>query len=498
MRRVVCVWLPTWPTDRLRRTSDAPPQDKPVVVAQRQGSRRLIYAADAAAQALGIRPGLTVAVAQAMHPVITVAEAQPEADALALERLAVWALRYSPLVAADPPDGLVIDVTGATYLHGGEAAMLVDLEARLARARVVARAALAETGAAAWGLARFAPPGTIVPPGGVAAATAGMPTAALRFDADMVAGLSDIGIDTVGELVAAPRPSIALRFGSSVTGALDRLFGRVPEFLDPVLPPSIPHAALRFAEPLMHANGLAIALDKLAAALCAEMEASGIGARRLDLRFRRVDNQVAALRVEAARATRDPAHLIRLFGERLETIDPGFGIEAAVLVAARVEPLSLRHLETRADEEDAEPDLSPLIDQIVGRIGAGGVYRLTPVESDIPERSARALPALAPPTGRSWDDGPRPQRLLDPPQPVEVIALLPDHPPRLYVWAGRRHDVVQADGPESVFGEWWVSDAEVFSSRDYYRVQDSEGGRAWLVRATGFGGMRWYIQGLFA
>ena len=81
---------------------------------------------------------------------------------------------------------------------------------------------------------------------------------------------------------------------------------------------------------------------------------------------------------------------------------------------------------------------------------------------------------------------------------LDVMALLPDHPPRFYLWNGRRHDVVQADGPESVFGEWWVSDAEVFSSRDYYRVQDSQGGRAWLVRATGAKGMRWYIQGLFA
>lgn len=498
MRRAVCVWLPTWPTDRLRRAPDALPPGRPVVVAERQGSRRLVHAADAEAQALGIRPGVTVALAQAMHPMITVVDARPEADAAALERLAVWALRYSPLVAADPPDGLVIDVTGAVHLHGGEAALLADLVARLGRAGVAARGALAETRAAAWALARFALPATIVPPGGIPSVVEGLSTAALRLDPETVTALADIGIDTIGELAAAPRRSIALRFGASVTGALDRLYGRTPELLDPVLPPSIPQATLRFPEPLMHANGLALALGQLAATLCAELEADGLGARRLDLRFRRVDNQVTALRVGAARATRDPVHVARLFGERLETIDPGFGIETAVLVASRVEPLSLRQLEARADDEEAEPDLAPLVDRIAGRIGSARVYRLAPVESDIPERSIKPVPALAPPTGKNWDDGPRPQRLLHPPQPVEVVALLPDHPPRFYIWNGRRHDVVLADGPESVFGEWWVSDAEIFHVRDYYRVQDSDGGRAWLVRATGPDGMRWYIQGLFA
>lgn len=432
-----------------------------------------------------------------MHPQITVAEADLAADAAGLERLAVWALRYAPLVAADPPDGLVLDVSGAAHLHGGEAALLRDLARRLTRAGVESRAAIAGTWAAAWALARYAP-GAVVDTDGLTRAVADLPVAALRLGGDCVTALSEAGIDTIGELAAMPRVSLALRFGSGLTGALDRLYGRVPEFFESVLAPSIPHARLTFADPLMHANGLAIAIQRLAAALCADLEAAALGARRLDLRFRRVDNDVAALRVGASRATRDPAHIGRLFGERLETIDPGFGIEAAVLAATIVEPLDLRQLETRAADEDGERDLAALVDRIAGRIGERRIYRLAPVESDIPERSARLLPALAPALGRSWDDGPRPHRLLDPPQPIEVVALLPDHPPRLFIWNGRRHQVVQADGPESVFGEWWLSDAEIFHLRDYYKVQDAEGGRTWLLRATGPAGVRWYVQGIFA
>ena len=432
-----------------------------------------------------------------MHPDVTVVDADLAADAAGLERLAVWALRYAPLVAADPPDALVLDVAGAAHLHDGEAALLSDLSRRLARNGIASRTALAETWAAARGLARHAADRVIIPTGGVAAAVVNLPVAALGLEPPQVEALSEAGIDTVGELAATPRVSIALRFGSAVTGALDRMYGQVPEFFEPVLAPSIPHARLSFAEPLMHATGLAIALDRLAAALCADLEAAALGARQLDLRFRRVDNQLAALRVGASRATRDPSHIARLFGERLQTIDPGFGVEAALLAAIRVEPLSLRQLETRGRDED-EIDLASLVDRVAGRIGGGRVYRLAVVESDIPERAATAVPALSPPTGRTWDDSPRPHRLLHPPEPIDVVALLPDHPPRVFTWRGRRHAVVQADGPESFYGEWWLSDAEVFSSRDYYKVQDSDGGRFWLVRANGPQAMRWYIQGLFA
>lgn len=497
MRRVVSVWLPTWPTDRLRRTPGAPLPGRPVIVAAQDGSRRLVAAADAAARRLGIRLGITVALAQATTPGLTVVDADPEGDAAGLVRLAAWALRYSPVAAADPPDGLVIDVAGAAHLLGGEAALLDDLTGRLGRGGVAAQVAVADTWAAASGLARFAP-GTIAPPGGVALAIAGLPVAALRLRVETIAALRGLGFDTVGELEAAPRASLAFRFGSELTERLDRAYGRADEVIEPVLAPSLPQAWQAFAEPLGHAHGLAMALARLASRLCADLEAAGLGARRLDLRVHRVDGQTASLRVGASRATRDPAHIALLFGERLGTVDPGFGIEAAVLVATRTEPLGARQLTLRPDEDGAEPDLGTLIDRIAGRIGARRIYRLTPVESDVPERGLRAVPALAPPAGRSWDAEPRPQRLFDPPQPIEAVALLPDHPPALFVWNGRRHRVVRADGPECVHGEWWLSDAEAHYVRDYFRVEDEDGQRLWLFRTTSAAGARWFIQGVFA
>jgi protein ImuB len=443
-------------------------------------------------------PGLTVALAQAMSPGLTVVEADPAGDAAALERLAAWCLRYSPVVAADAPDGIVIDIAGADHLLGGEAAALDDICAQLTAAGLTVKTALADTWAAAWGLARFGPAETISPVREAFASLASLPVAALRLDAETVADLRGLGFDTVAELAAAHRPSLALRFGPALTRRLDQARGLASEPIQPVRPPEIPEKRLAFADPLMHANGLRIALAKLAGMLCADLEARGVAARRLDMLFYRVDGANAALRVGASQGTRDPAHFVQLFGEKLETINPGFGIEVASLAATRTEPFATRQFAIRGAGDTAEPELGPLVDRIANRIGPGRLYRVTPIESDIPERSERRVAALSPPLGRSWHDDPRPALMLTTPEQVDVVALLPDHPPRFFIWRGRRTTIARADGPERVHGEWWRADDEMWLVRDYYRVEGTDGLRYWLLRASdGMAEMRWFIQGAF-
>ena len=101
-----------------------------------------------------------------------------------------------------------------------------------------------------------------------------------------------------------------------------------------------------------------------------------------------------------------------------------------------------------------------------------------------------------------WPDLPRPVRLLDPPQPVEALALLPDHPPLAFTWRRVRHRVRRADGPERIAGEWWKRGGETRSVRDYFLVEDEDGRRFWLFRRgdgeNGISGdMRWFLHGFF-
>ena len=501
MRRVVSLYLPTWPTDRIRRRHRATPPGEPLVTVRTEGARRLIAAVDQAAYALGLRPGQTIAHAQALVPNLRVVDATPEEDEATLNELARWCIGYSPIVAPDPPDGVWLDIAGVAHLFGSEENLLAHLVGRLVAQGVHAAACVADAPGAAWAVARY---GTqaVVPPGRSVEAVASLPVPALRLPQATVEALHRLGVERVGQLAAMPRAPMVRRFGKDVALRLDQAFGHAFEPLNPLVPRETPVQRVSFAEPIGRLEDLQSVVKRLAGRLCIDLERTALGARRIDLIFERVDRRSAALRVGTAKATRDATHLAKLFDEHLQTVDPGFGIEAAILIASKVEPLSEKQVEVRglAEGDASNVDVSRLVDRLGARLGSKRVYRLVPVESRVPERATKRIPALAPITGVAWPEAlPRPTRLLDPPEPVTATALLPDHPPAFFVWRRVRHRVVKADGPERITGEWWKSESERSSLRDYYRVENEQGSRFWLFRdaPTDQGG-RWWIHGLFA
>jgi protein ImuB len=250
---------------------------------------------------------------------------------------------------------------------------------------------------------------------------------------------------------------------------------------------------LQLPESLKHA------IEQLTESLCAELGRQGLGARRLDLLFRRVDGQARAMCVGTAAASRDATHLAKLLCARLAGVDPGFGIEEATLTAGVVEPLAARQGESLGQVERDGADVSVLVDRLGVRVGPKRLFRIVPVESDMPERSVRRVPALAPAAGLTWPAHlDRPTRLIDPPEPITATALVPDSPPIFFVWRSERHRVARADGPERVRGEWWVSEEELSLVRDYYRVETQGGGRFWIFRDAPMSqGPRWWLQGVF-
>jgi protein ImuB len=506
MARVVSVFLPTWPTDRFRRklAAAAPPAETPLVLIGREGRRRVVVAADPAAQAAGLRIGVPVTKAQALTPGLIVRDADPADDRQALERLALWALRrYAPIAAADPPDGIVIDVTGAAHLQGGEDALVKDLVKRIAASGFAARAALADSWGSAYALARFAArPALVVPAGESAKAIFDLPVHALRLPNDMVDNLRVLGFQSIGELAATPRAPLALRFGPELGRRLDQALGRLAEPIIPVRPPDLIAVRRAFAEPIGAAETIARYTGLLVVALCDALAAKDLGARRLDLVFHRVDNSLKAIRIGTAAPVRDAKRLTRMFCDKIETIDPGFGVEMMSLAATITEPLAARQLMSSL-AEDPDTDVSALIDALANRVGESRVYRLKPVASDVPERSVQHVAPLAPATGEGWPDHwPRPARLFAAPEPIDAMALLPDNPPVAFTWRGVRRRVKRADGPERVFGEWWKRDSELAAVRDYFQVEDEAGERFWIYRAGDgedaiTGSHRWFLHGLF-
>ncbi len=485
------------------RVRTPPGGDVPVVLAREGAHGPVIHAASLAARARGVREGARVVDAQAIHPDLHVEPADPEGDGEALGRLVLWARRWSPWSAREGADGIALDATGVAHLFGGEGALLGDVGCRFAAQGLTARAAMAPTRVAARALARH-DPAAICGPQDVEARIAPLPVRALRIDEDTARLLDRLGLRTIGALAAVPRAALMRRFAAREADRnplvlLDRATGRRPEPLEAPPDPERFEARSGLAEPALDP---APHLAGLAERLCAELARAGRGARLLRLVVYRVDGERREADAATARATCDPAHMLRMLGARLDRIDLGLGFDAIALEAPRTEPLALRQGGLEG-ARDAEADLSALLDRLAARLGPGAVTWSAWAESHIPERVEGRRPALghepfAPPALARE----RPIRLLDPAEEVRVLYLVPEGPPERFVWRRAAHRTLRYQGPERIAPEWW-RDRPGTRLRDYYKVEVEDGRRFWLYRegleGDGRGGEpRWFLHGFFA
>jgi protein ImuB len=497
-RRFLALWFPYLSCERLRRGSDLAP-GAALALVERTGNALRLAAVDAQAWALGLSPGLPLADARARCPALATLPADAQGDAREIERLARALQRFTPTVTLDPPDGLVLDISGCAHLSGSE-----DELARQAMeaAGYTARHALADNPVAARALARHG--------GGEVAA---LPLAALDLDDEALAALRRAGLNRIGDLAARPLSALAARFGEATVRQLRQLLGETSSPLVPQGHTAPIRFTARFAEPLVRTEYALEAIASLLGEAARTLVARGLGGRRFIVVLHRSDNARRRLTVETSQPTRDPAIVLRLLDERIEALadplDPGFGFDAIELRVARTEPLAARQI-VLGDETARENDsLDALLDRLGVRLGPDRVRRLFPRDRHLPERAQTLAPALhspASPWPAASDQPPRPLLLLDPPQGVEVIAGVPDGPPQRFRWRGRLHRVMLAEGPERIGAEWWRRreghlPGKAGLTRDYYRIEDDAGRRFWIFRHGLFGEQpdpRWYLHGLFA
>ena len=453
---------------------------------------------------------MRLADARALYPRLKIAPSDPAGDLAFLESLALWAQRWGPWSALDQPDGLLVDVSAVAHLFGGEARLLADAQAAFDRRGLSARLAIAPTAGAAWALAHFGPERAILKPEDKAAERlADLPVAALRLDDAVLTVLRRLGLKRLGQLHGIGRDALHRRFRSRSPEAnplvrLDQLLGRVAEPLLPVVAVPDPLVQRRLMEPIRHRQLLDQVLVDLAADMAHELEGKAQGARRLELGLWRVDGEVIVRRLEFAAATRDPAHIARLFAGKLDDIDAGFGIELLRLRASWVEPLALVQGDIEAAAEAHGTNLAEFIDRLAVRLGEKAVRRPVPYASHLPERAQRWQAPLEPEPASQGQFvfHQRPLKLLDRPEQIAMIYATPDGFPQRFRWRGQSHEVVRVEGPERIAPEWW-RERSTARLRDYYRIEDSEGRRYWIYRHgladDGRGGApEWFLQGLCA
>lgn len=510
----MAAWFARLPVDRwrlsnnLKRGEGADSAPYALITETAHGPR--IVAANDLGREAGARAGMMLADARTLCPQLKVAPSDPAGDLAFLEKLALWAQRWGPWSAMDPPDGVIVDVTAVAHLFGGEQRLLADARAMIGARDLAVRLAIAPTAGAAWALAHYGAQDAILSADEDATSfLSDLPVAALRLDEDVLTVLRRLGLKRIEDLQGVGRDALQRRFRNRKSPAsnpllrLDQIMGRLPEPLLPVVPQQMPLVQRRLMEPIRHRALLDQVLSDLAQDMARELEGQGKGARRLELGLWRVDGEVLVRALELSSATRDASHIARLFTAKLDDVDAGFGIETVRLRASWAEPLALDQADIEASAELHGTSLSAFLDRLAVRLGAEAIRHPVPRASHIPERAQNWQAPLDPetvPQGKPVFNL-RPLKMLARPEQIAVLYTTPDGFPQRFRWRGQVYDVERVEGPERIAPEWWRAKS-ITRLRDYYRVEDKSGRRFWLYRngiiGDGRGGMPdWFLQGIY-
>ena len=618
MSRIASVWLRSWPIARLLRAQASAssvdtgilhrldPNRSLVLVTPGKGGQRIV-SLNTAARNGGLSLGELLSNARSKVLDLQVCDADPITDAKALQKLALWAMQYSPLVTAwdeaNGADGLFLNITGCAHLFGGEERLLVDLQLRLRSFGLYPRLAVAGTAGAAWALARHGKRNlTIIPSGAEREALANLPLTALRLPDEAVMVLRRLGFRRSGELIDQPRAPFGTRFNTTLLSRLDQALGRAPEPLIPVVPPPIYRAQVQFLEPIMDQEQVLQAATRLLETLVQDLTRDAVGARLLRLLLFKMDGEAVSLDLGLAAPSRDARHIAQLIGLRLyrlqSAFETDFGFEAAALHVLSADDMAEHQHQFAISTHTAAPEeLARLVDRLQHRLGGGAVRQFRALQSHIPERAVMKIKgfklttamtatlrhdrrdrqaclqhdeqsclqqdeqaclrhdeprrenpsptrqasvsptrqASVSPTRQasvsttrrktrsnhpsqdksgtmqgadvasllSWvpepSSGPRPLMMLPRPEAADVVALVPEGPPRQFRWRGVLHQVADSEGPERIAPEWWRRKEE--ATRDYYIVEDTAGRRFWLFRAGLYDretdAPQWFVHGVF-
>jgi len=499
-RRFVSIWFRHLTTDwlTLRRPEL---REVPFVFAASVRGRIVVTAANVLAKANGITAGMAAADAKAIVPSLEVVDDIPGQAAKLLKALGEWCIRYTPLIAADLPDGLILDVSGCAHLWGGERAYLGAIIKILRSKGYDARGAMADTVGTAWAVARFGRVKPIIESDRQADALLPLPPAALRLEPVILERLQKLGFYTIKSFIGIGRSVLRRRFGQGFLLRLDQALGSEDEPLQLLQPVEPYQERLPCLEPIRTETGIEIAIKKLLESLCLRLQGEGKGLRTAILKCYRVDGQLIEVSIGTNRASHHIGHLFKLFELKISSIEPALGIELFILEAPKVEDVDPVQEVLWSPEgcglEDAS--LAELLDRLANKIGAGSIHRYLPDEHYWPERSIKIARSLKEKPGTAWrTDRPRPSLLLPRPERIEVTSLIPDYPPMLFIYKNKVHQVKKADGPERIEREWWLESGE---HRDYYYVEDQDGSRYWLFRSGHYSGNQsgqWFIHGFFA
>ncbi|MDG1424924.1 MAG: DNA polymerase Y family protein [Paracoccaceae bacterium] len=546
-RRIMCIWFPRLGAERLLRL-ERQTIEAPFAVVQDDAQRQVLWSLCAAASIMGLQRGQPLRDAQAMCPSLRTRRRNLHAEQRFLRTLGRWAGKFSPWVALEDPDSLMMDITGCAHLFGGEGALTDQMITECTALGLNAQIGLADTKGAAWALAHYGkgsaphdrsgdaidqearatrsraakrrrrspdmPPEAgdralkshhIAPAGSAHSALRELPVAALRITPALTATLNRLGLRHIGELSGQPRAALARRFGKALVQRLDQALGSTHEPICPLRAPTCFAVRLSLPEPIGLRDDIIAALDRLLPRLCMHLKAQSQGARHIRLEAFRSDATMDSIEIGLARPGDTPERIRPVLIMKLDSLEAGFGIDLLRLEATRTEALHSTVLTGQLGagqhtvQQQANPHrIADLIGQLGAKIGLERITRHHPANSHIPEKSHQTLAAAWSEPVKKWPL-PRLKRpvVLWRPEPINGFQKMQVSAP--FHWRGRQMTVMVSHGPERIAPEWWLEDPNWRSGvRDYWQVSCAQGDQLWLFFAHGAaisGG--WFCHGSF-
>ena len=498
-KRFVAIWFKHLKTDWLRKKKPDL-KDAAFVLAKPDHGRMIITEVSAVAKTKGIYAGMIVSDAKVIYPALEIIDDIAGLNEKLLKNIAEWCIRYSPIVAVDLPNGIILDATGCTHLWHGEEGYLKDIINKLKSFGYNIRAAMADTIGTGWAVSRYGKVKAIIETGEQQQALMPLPPVALRIESEINKKLQKLGLTEIGSFMNMQPSALRRRFGADFLLRLNQALGTKEEYIQSVIPLAEYSERLPCLELIQTKTGIEIALQQLLEKLCGRLVKDGKGLREVNFIAFRIDNKIEKISVTTNHASNNAKHIVTLLEHKIEKIEPALGIEVFILEATKVEKVvSIQQTFWTTNGSLESREIAELLDNIENKFGNNIINRYFPDEHHSPERSLKNVVSLKEKPVIEWrKDILRPANILPVPQPIKVTAPIPDYPPMNFQFNNKLHKVVKADACERIEPEWWI---EGGSHRDYYIVENEEGKRYWLYRLGHYNEEekpQWFMHGVFA
>ena len=498
-----------------------PHPERPLALVTGPAQRRVLAAVNPSAARFGLHAGQALAAAHALCADFAMIEHDEAEVARWRAFLAAWAYLYSSQVSLAFDRAVVLEVEASLGLFGPWPEFERRLRADLEALGFPHRIALAPNARAAWVLAGVQDGVGIPHAATLDTALARIPVGRARLESKTADALHAMGLRRLGQLFAAPRESLAKRFGPRLLEHLDRMRGAADPF-DLYRPPDRFDLRFEFDHEIESSQALLFPLRRMTADLGAFLAGRDGGVQRFVLHLEHEGHADSEVVVGMLAAERDPALLFELARGRLEQARIPAPVRGLRLRAEELPPFVPAGRELFDDRPAQSVPWTTLRERLRARLGDDAVHALVAVEDHRPERAWRRVatpvaerkPSVRPGRGgaaatsknhHAFDSAPsslRPAR-MEPEQQGANASARPEpamrHVPRptwlLHRPVPLRGRVRVLAGPERVESGWWDGDDV---RRDYYVVETHEGQRAWAFRAAGEAAGGFMLHGWFA